>query len=193
MLSGVPDLDQRGRLRINLTQREFEVEGSEEFVRSFADRIQELLRPAGRTAAAASGPPAREPSGRRPAARPISAASASSCCACRPRATDVDKMLAAGFYVQASSADDAFATADANRRLTEQGIKLGNPSQCVKQSLLAKRVFLVSKGRYRVSQPGRAHLRQLLGPGRGGLTGPTRRRTIQHRHHGPDTDPGDPN
>ena len=61
-------------------------------------------------------------------------------------------------------ADDAFATGDANRRLTEQGIKLGNPSQCVKQSLLAKRVFLVSKGRYRVSQPGRAHLRQLLGP-----------------------------
>ena len=36
-------MDQRGRLRINLTQREFEVEGSEEFVRSFADRIQELL------------------------------------------------------------------------------------------------------------------------------------------------------
>ena len=65
-------------------------------------------------------------------------------------------MLAAGFYVQVTSADDAFATGDANRRLTEQGIKLGNPSQCVKQSLLAKRVFLVSKGRYRVSQPGRA-------------------------------------
>ena len=34
----------------------------------------------------------------------------------------------------------------------------------MKQSLLAKRVFLVSKGRYRVSQPGRAYLRQLLGP-----------------------------
>ena len=79
-------------------------------------------------------------------------------------------MLAAGFYVQANSTDDAFATADANRRLTEQGIKLGNPSQCVKQSLLAKRVFLVSKGRYRVSQPGRAHLRQLLGRGDFGAT-----------------------
>ena len=79
-------------------------------------------------------------------------------------ATDVDKMLAAGYFVQVGSADDAFTTADANRRLTEQGIKLGNPSQCVKQSLLAKRVFLLSKGRYRVSQQGRAHLRQLLGP-----------------------------
>ena len=73
-------------------------------------------------------------------------------------------MLAAGFYVQMNSVDDAFGTSDANRRLLEQGIKLGNPSQCVKQSLLAKRLFLVSKGRYRVSQPGRAYLRQLLGP-----------------------------
>jgi hypothetical protein len=74
-------------------------------------------------------------------------------------------MLAAGFFVQQGAADDAFGTADANKKLTEQGVKLGNPSQCVKQSLLAKRVFMVQRGRYRVSQHGRAHLRQLLGGG----------------------------
>ena len=161
-------MDQRGRLRINLSQREFEVEGSEEFVRGFAERIQELLdlfdrsrrpRPASRGARPA---PSQAP--RR------SAPSASSSCACRRPATDVDKMLAAGFYVQVGSADDAFATADANRRLTEQGIKLGNPSQCVKQSLLAKRVFLVSKGRYRVSQPGRAPSAPAARPRSAGLT-----------------------
>ena len=73
-------------------------------------------------------------------------------------------MLAAGYYVQQHAADDSFATADANKRLTEQGIKLGNPSQCVKQSVLSKRVFMVTRGRYRVSQHGRQHLRQLLGP-----------------------------
>ena len=155
---GVADLGSTGRLRINLSQREFEVEGSEEFVRSFADRIQELLdlfdqpRPWPATTRRRLSPARR------------SAPSASSSLRLPSCATDVDKMLAAGFYVQMTSADDAFATGDANRRLTEQGIKLGNPSQCVKQSLLAKRVFLVSKGRYRVSQPGRAHLRQLLGP-----------------------------
>jgi hypothetical protein len=156
-------LDQRGRLRINLTQREFEVEGSEEFVRSFADRIQELLDQLDAPPPAPAAPaPAREP-----AADPGAAdlgTFGEFLLRLPSSATDVDKMLAAGFYVQAGSADDAFATADANRRLTEQGIKLGNPSQCVKQSLLAKRVFLVSKGRYRVSQPGRAYLRQLLGP-----------------------------
>ena len=155
-------MDQRGRLRINLTQREFEVEGSEEFVRSFADRVQELLDqldvpPPPPTA------PAREPSAADLGSTDLGTFG-EFLLRLPSSATDVDKMLAAGFYVQAGSADDAFATADANRRLTEHGIKLGNPSQCVKQSLLAKRVFLVSKGRYRVSQPGRAHLRQLLGP-----------------------------
>jgi hypothetical protein len=46
--------------------------------------------------------------------------------------------------------------------LTEQGVKVGNPSQCVKQNLLAKRVFK-HQGRYRVSQIGLDHLRQLIG------------------------------
>jgi hypothetical protein len=153
-------LDQRGRLRINLSQREFEVEGSEDFVRGFADRIQELLDlfdlPPPAAVASDNGPGTEANTTLGTFGEFILSLPSSS--------TDVDKMLAAGFYVQATSPDDAFATGDANRRLTEQGIKLGNPSQCVKQSLLAKRVFLVSKGRYRVSQPGRAHLRQLLGP-----------------------------
>ena len=118
-------MDQRGRLRINLTQREFEVEGSEEFVRGFADRIQELLdqldaSTARRPARRVNPRPVRPGRRRSRHLRRIPAALPSS-------ATDVDKMLAAGFYVQAGSADDAFATADANRRLTEQGIKLGNP------------------------------------------------------------------
>jgi hypothetical protein len=157
-------LDQRGRLRINLSQREFEVEGSEEFVRGFADRIQELLDLFDLPPPAAAAAVATPDNGA--AAEPPAALGTFGEFILRlpSSSTDVDKMLAAGFYVQATSSDDAFATGDANRRLTEQGIKLGNPSQCVKQSLLAKRVFLVSKGRYRVSQPGRAHLRQLLGP-----------------------------
>jgi hypothetical protein len=156
-------LDQRGRLRINLAQREFEVEGSEDFVRSFADRIGELLdlfdvEPVPTAVPEPETPPTAT-------ANPETLGTFGEFLLRLPSsATDVDKMLAAGYYVQLGGADDAFTTADANRRLTEQGIKLGNPSQCVKQSLLAKRVFLLSKGRYRVSQQGRAHLRQLLGP-----------------------------
>ena len=53
-------------------------------------------------------------------------------------------------------------TGEANALLTEQGVKVGNPSQCVKQNLTAKRVFK-HLGRYRVSQTGLEYLRQMLG------------------------------
>lgn len=158
----------RARLRINLAQREFEVEGSESFVEGFAERFRELLDglenvslPLPQPAVANTAPAVES--------RAADAASALGSFGefimrLPSNSTDVDKMLAAGYFVQQQSPDDAFGTADANKRLTEQGIKLGNPSQCVKQSLMAKRVFMISKGRYRVSQPGRAYLRQLLGP-----------------------------
>ena len=161
-------MDQPARLRINLAQREFEIEGSEAFVKGFADRFHELLDQLESVAAVAVPAPVPVP---QVEARPAAGNSGANLGSfgeyimqLPSSSTDVDKMLAAGFYVQLQSPDDAFGTADANKRLTEQGIKLGNPSQCVKQSLMAKRVFLVSKGRYRVSQQGRAYLRQLLGP-----------------------------
>jgi hypothetical protein len=53
-------------------------------------------------------------------------------------------VLAAGYYLQQLSGDDSFATGDANKRLAEHGIKIGNPSQCVRQSLTARRVFAVA-------------------------------------------------
>ena len=71
-------------------------------------------------------------------------------------------MLVAGYFAQQRGADNGFATGEANTLLTEQGVKVGNPSQCVKQNLLAKRVFK-HQGRYRVSQIGLDHLRQLVG------------------------------
>ena len=161
-------MDQSARLRINLAQREFEVEGSEAFVRSFADRFGDLLDQLETGEGAVAAAPPAPPSAAEARSAGNGAAALGSfgefILRLPSSSTDVDKMLASGFYMQQQSADDAFGTADANKRLTEQGIKLGNPSQCVKQSLMAKRVFMITKGRYRVSQPGRAYLRQLLGP-----------------------------
>jgi hypothetical protein len=152
--------EQRAKLRINLTQREFEVEGSESFVAAYAERLDRLL--------------ARltEPSGAAPeahaAARPngdgLSPTGTFGELLQRlPRAaTDVDRILIAGYFAQQNGADNGFGTGEANTLLTEQGVKVGNPSQCVKQNLLAKRVFK-HQGRYRVSQIGLDYLRQLIG------------------------------
>jgi hypothetical protein len=80
-----------------------------------------------------------------------------------PRAaTDVDRVLVAGYFAQQNGADNGFGTGEVNALLAEQGIAVGNPSQCVKQNLLAKRIFK-HQGRYRISQIGLDYLRQLLG------------------------------
>jgi hypothetical protein len=160
---GSPVAEQQARLRINLSQGEFEVEGSEAFVRGYAERFEALLERLN------GADPAPVPAALAPPLQGIAVAgparSFGEVIHHLPRAaTDVDRILAAGHFAQLRSADKSFATGEANALLTEQGIKVGNPSQCVKQNLLAKRVFK-HQGRYRVSQTGIDHLRQLLGSG----------------------------
>jgi hypothetical protein len=155
-------VNERARLRVNLAQSEFEIEGSEAFVRTYAERFDALLDRLGRVPAAAQDAPAVPP----PCApeMPASAKSLGELLHHLPRsATDVDRMLLAGHYAQSRSSDASFGTGEANALLTEQGVKIGNPSQSVKQNLVAKRVFRHQR-RYRVSQIGIDHLVQLLGP-----------------------------
>lgn len=149
------------RVRINLSQGELEVEGSEAFVAAYAEPLRVLLD---RLVAAA--PPAAGAS----ASKEPMAGGAGTLGSfgeflhhLPSGATEVDRMLAAGFWCQEHNPDRAFATAEASRRLAEHGFRIGNPSQCVRQSIMAKRVFVVQKGRYRVSHHGKQYLRQLMG------------------------------
>jgi hypothetical protein len=155
--------EQRARLRINLSQREFEVEGSESFVEGYAQRFDAWL---GRLDHAVEAPPAAEASrvGRAPTrAGGPGAESFGELLQRLPRAaSDVDRILAAGYFAHMRSADKSFSTGEASALLTEQGVKVGNPSQSVRQNLAAKRVFK-HLGRYRVSQTGLDYLRQMLG------------------------------
>ena len=151
-------MESRARVRLDLGQRAFEVEGSEDFVRELVERLEEALQVYG-----VADPAPLEPVAVTSAESPSLGSFGEFVQKLPSSATEVDRMLAAGYWAQRQSVDDAFATADANRRLVEQGIKLGNPSQCVRQSLIAKRVFAVQRGRFRVSQVGRQYLRQLMG------------------------------
>ena len=161
------------RLKINLSQGEFEIEGSEAFVERYVERIDALF-------ARLTHGQSSEPTPQLPAVtaantlNSVPANGASNTGSApehlgewlehMPRsATDVDRMLLAGYFAQVRSADQCFGTGEANALLTDQGIKVGNPSQCVKQNLVAKRVFKHLR-RYRVSQTGLDQLRQLIGP-----------------------------
>ena len=149
------------RIRINLNQREIEVAGEQEFVERYADQLQamiERLLELPQVASAASPPSTTD------TPTDDSLGSFGEYLHRLPSsATEVDKILAAGNYCERQSTDRCFTTAQANRRLVEQGIKVGNPSQCVKQSLNAKRLIVLTKGVYRVSLEGRSYLRQLIG------------------------------
>lgn len=162
----------RTRLKINLSEGEFEVEGSEAFVNRYVERIDALFE------RLKNGEPAEPAAPPAESAAPVLDIGLSPALAKNgsvpahigewlehmPRsATDVDRMLLAGYFAQLRSGDQSFGTGEANTLLTDQGIKVGNPSQCVKQNLVAKRVFKHMR-RYRVSQTGLDQLRQLLGP-----------------------------
>ncbi len=162
----------RARLRLNLSQGEVEIEGSERFVARYAERFDALLArlplrddAAVPLAAAAPALPAQAaPDAPLPLAPARDDQHFGLLLQALPRsASDVDRILLAGYHVQRFSADKSFGTGEANALLVEQGIKVGNPSQCVKQNLIARRVFRHQR-RYRLSQVGQEHLRQLLGP-----------------------------
>lgn len=75
--------------------------------------------------------------------------------------TDVDRALIAAVYAQQQSEDSTFATNDVSELLKEQGIRLSNPSMSIRRNMVAKRIFSMSKGKYRVSREGLAHLEAL--------------------------------
>jgi len=157
----------RARLKINLSQGEFEVEGSEAFVGRYAERIDALFSSfqtrqiSEQPAVSATTEETADANGQLTMDGPDHIGE---WLEHMPRSvTDVDRMLLAGYVAQLRSGDQSFGTGEANLLLTDQGIKVGNPSQCVKQNLVAKRVFRHQR-RYRVSQTGLDQLRQLLGP-----------------------------
>lgn len=157
---------EQARVRISLSAGDLEVEGTEDFVRQYAepiraliDRLEEL--PVQRVAAQ-----------REAVESPAPSASTASATEQREfgevlhslpnNASGADRMLLAGSYAQLGSPDNTFSTGEANQLLLGQGVKLSNPSQALKGAIATKRVFKVGK-RYRISKTGEEHLKSLVG------------------------------
>jgi hypothetical protein len=155
------------RIRVSLSTGEVEIEGSEEFISQYAESIDQVLErlktdgpvapppqqaaaPMG-VAAPAQAAPAGAPANEEPFGEVLHSLSSKS---------GTDQILLAGYYVAKSAPDGTFSTTDAHSRLMEQGVKLSNASQSMKNNLNAKRVFKVGS-RFKVSKTGVDHLNSL--------------------------------
>lgn len=152
------------RIRINLTTKEFEVEGSEQFVKEYAEKIENLLSAIGSSKPLPS-PVIKNLEETKPT--PVSGNQLPDnfgeyLHTFSNTLTDVDRMLIAGFYIQNQAEDNAFATAAANDLLKEQGVKLTNAAECVVKNKKAKKVFALAKGKYRVSHTGITYINSLI-------------------------------
>jgi hypothetical protein len=162
-------LESRARIRVDFSARGFEIEGSEEFVANLFDRIMNVI---GSTAAQAGSVTLGEielDSELEPERESSSQATASSMSHfgemlhSLPRsATDVDRVLIAGLYIQQNNQTATFQTADVNKLLRDHGIKVSNPSQSIKNNEIAKRLFSVQRGKFRVSRVGVEYVNQLM-------------------------------
>jgi len=148
--------EQNAHLRINLTTREIEIEGSETFVREYAEKLESLLSVAAESSAVTNQPQqstSNPPQVQLPP-KELPPVFGEYLHLFPKSITDMDKILIAAYYVQAQDADNSFTTRAANQLLKEQNIKVTNAADCVKKSMKTKRVFALGKGRFRVSQAG---------------------------------------
>jgi hypothetical protein len=155
--------DERIRLKINLHSREFEIESSEEFLRSHetwaARLVEQLLAPHAATALPREASPRADDE----VTLRMESAPFGEALSLLPRGTsDVDKVLVAALFAQRANPAGVFTTRDASRALVEQSENITNPSQCVKQNVKTKRVFR-HQGAYRLSRDGEARVAELLG------------------------------
>jgi len=156
-------MEQTTRLRINLTTREIEVEGSEAFVREYAEKFENLLHSIDQHPQKPSPTPVSTSIIPEAATETDLPSTFGEYLHMFPASiTDLDRTLIAGYYTQSQSSDNSFTTAYANELLKEQGIKIANAADCVSKNKKAKKVFALQKGMFRVSQTGVDYLNGLI-------------------------------
>jgi hypothetical protein len=155
-------MTQEARIRVSLSAGDLEVQGSEAFVERYGDAIQDLLVRLKDHRAPQAATQAPRGAGSKEETTAEKREFGEVLHALPNKVSGSDQMLVAGWYAQDASADSTFSTGDANQLLLGQGVKIANPSQSLKNSIAAKRVFKVGS-RYRVSKTGEQHLQSLIG------------------------------
>jgi hypothetical protein len=170
-------MESKARIRIAVNGGEFEIEGSEDFVNSYADTIKsftKILEEAPSTAQAELEGPAstgkqfsifdaspdpmpRDQNGK------LAAASFGELYYKAPKSiSKTDIVLLASYFVQSKNEEGTFTTQEVNKLLREHGIDLTNTSHFNKLNQDYKKVFKMRQGKYKVSEEGVDHLKTIL-------------------------------
>lgn len=133
------------RIRVEVGGKALELEGDEEFLGRYTKELDGLL---GELGGPASGP-------RQALVQPGSVPDTFGefMLSVPSAATDTDRVLAAVYFVAGGMPSKTVTTKEANDLLLSQGYKLSNPSQSIKNSIVAKRLFRHESG-VRLSQSG---------------------------------------
>lgn len=157
-------MEQNSKFRINLSTKEIEIEGSEDFVKGYIERLEHFVSifQAKSVSSANNTPTSEKKFEELPKSKEVSPASFGEYLQTfPPNLTNVDKILIAGYYEQNQSEENIFTTSSAHELLKEQGIRLTNPSDSINSNRKAQRVIVIKKGKYRLSPKGVEYIKDL--------------------------------
>ena len=154
--------DSRYRLRVVPATGEFEIEGSEQFVKEFWGELQPLIDRDRGTHAQESPRHAEASSQEVKAEGEVPETFGEYLSHFGKGLSGTDQILVAGHFQQTKSEGNVFTTGEANGLLMDQGVKLSNPSQSVKNNVDRNNVFKVAGRSFRVSKTGLEHIAALL-------------------------------
>jgi hypothetical protein len=169
--------EQNARIRINLSTLELEVEGTEAFVSSHAEKIEEFLellkKRSNETPVALPTTNGsleenevqeqeEEVVQQKSALGPVPETFGEFYLRAAKNINDIDKVLLGGYFIQHKNDKNIFSTREVSAVLKENGIYLKNPSHSIKLNLDARRIFAVKKGCFRVSEDGLERLSSVV-------------------------------
>lgn len=166
------------RIRFALNGGEFEIEGSEAFVNTYAEDIKtfaEILKSTstGNKAEKDAPPVGKQISIFEPDPEPTPAkptkdgleipASFGELYYKAPKSINkTDIVLLASYYIQSHNNENTFTTREVNKLLRDHGIDLTNTAHFNKLNQDYKKVFKMRQGQYKVSEEGVGHLKEII-------------------------------
>lgn len=155
------------KIRINLTQREFEIDGDPEYIKeNYSSHIKDyldIIKSQGKSDGSEvvnngnnSGNISKVSK-----VEEVPSSFGEYFSTFNRGLNNVDRLLIAGYYIQLTSDNKSFIVSDASRLLLDQGIKLSNANVFNKANLDTKKVFKLSGKEFRVSEIGVNHINAL--------------------------------